>query len=104
MGAAHLAATLAQGDLAAARAESNDRATAPHHLVCGAIVRLFKYLIPVYYDEFSLHWFPMLTSCSLCPVRQPLLEARALQVLGVQRRALRPYTVRGFPHRVCSRC
>ena len=34
------------------RAASNDAKTSPHRTVCGAIVRLFKYLINQYYSDF----------------------------------------------------
>ena len=48
------ATTFAPGDAdpLPARNASDDAKTAPHRLACGAIVRLFKYLINAYYSEF----------------------------------------------------
>ena len=54
IGARQAATSLAPGaaDSMPERNASNDAKTAPHRLACGAIVRLFKYLINAYYSEF----------------------------------------------------
>jgi hypothetical protein len=92
LGMLNKADVAASSDVSCARAQACDK-TAVHNIVCGAVTRLFKYLILDYYDEFLLalrSW----VSRSLAIVRK---DSRRTESVRVAEDLAALYTERVLP-------